>query len=182
MPKKGTRKAQSSSSIGPKSSPFESTTSGYKYPVASPHVSSSYDSTPRRPMRSLSGSSVNPNSSSKSLSSSSKSPLLAPVKLMPYVKPTTKNTSCKGKKIVECNKLTLSHEQIAMLISQVSDIYAGEQRLKYVIGRIRKTKCKFTPKYVGTFTGRKFTGEDMVYDQAMDKIQTFFKDGDKTVF
>jgi hypothetical protein len=64
----------------------------------------------------------------------------------------------------------------------VSSEYAGEKRLKYVIGRILKTKCKFAPKYVGTFTGRKFTGEGMVYNQAMDKIQTFFKDGDKTVF
>ena len=219
MPKKGTRK--SSSSIGPKSTPFESTTSGYQYPPASPRVSSSYDSTPRRPMRSLSGSSVNPKSSSasfrKSLSSSSPSPssfpssfsksppLLAPVKLAPFVKATTKKVGCKGKKIVECNttpgckfttgskrnfcrtiknavKLTLSSEEIEMLINQVSIEYAGEKRLKYVIGRIRKTKCKFAPKYVGTFTGRKFVGEGMVYNQAMDKIQTFFKDGAKTVF
>ena len=69
-----------------------------------------------------------------------------------------------------------------MLINEVSSAYAGEKRLKYVIGRIRKTKCKFAPKYVGTFTGRKFTGEGMVYNQAMDKIQTFFNDGAKTVF
>ncbi len=218
MPKKGTRK--SSSSIGPKSTPFESTTSGYQYPPASPRVSSSYDSTPRRPMRSLSGSSVNPksspspfrkslssspSSSSSSSSSSFPSPVLAPVKLAPFVKATTKKVGCKGKKIVECNttpgckfttgskrnfcrtiknavKLTLSSEEIDILINQVSNAYAGEKRLKYVIGRIRKTKCKFAPKYVGTFTGRKFVGEGMVYNQAMDKIQTFFKDGAKTVF
>jgi hypothetical protein len=216
MPKKGTRKAKASSSVGPNSSPF---TSGYNYPPKSPrNPSSSYDSTPRRPMRSLSGSSVNPKSSSasfrKSLSSSPSSPssssshlspVLAPVKLAPFVKATTKKVGCKGKKIVECNttpgckfttgskrnfcrtiknaaKLTLSPEEIEMLINQVSNAYAGEKRLKYVIGRIRKTKCKFAPKYVGTFTGRKFVGEGMVYNQAMDKIQTFFKDGAKTVF
>jgi hypothetical protein len=125
--------------------------------------------------------------------------------LAPFVKATTKKVGCKGKKIVECNttpgckfttgskrnfcrtiknaaKLTLSPEEIEMLINQVSNAYAGEKRLKYVIGRIRKTKCKFAPKYVGTFTGRKFVGEGMVYNQAMDKIQTFFKDGAKTVF
>jgi hypothetical protein len=76
----------------------------------------------------------------------------------------------------------LSGAEVEMIIAEVNDAYAGDKRLKYVIGRIRKSKCKFAPKYKSAFTGRKFTGEGMVYKQAMDKIQSFFKHGENKVF
>ncbi len=76
----------------------------------------------------------------------------------------------------------LGDADMETLIAEVRDAYAGDAQLEYVIERIRKTKCKFTPNYKGTFSGRKFTGEGKVYLQAMDKIQTFFKDGNKKVF
>ena len=245
----------SSSSRNPTSSSYKSSTSGYVYSPASPRrVSSSYDSTPRRIMPSLSGtSSPLPKSSSKSYKSPSppsppppspfsspsspsllppsyhSSPSLLPPSyhsspspphssisslsslsssppppFNPHVK-ATKRAGCKGKKIVECNttpgckyttgnkrnfcrttkntpKMMLGDADMEMLIAEVRDAYADDAQLEYVIGRIRKTKCKFTPNYKSTFTGRKFTGEGKVYLQAMDKIHTFFKDGDEKVF
>jgi len=190
MPKK------SSSSIGPKSSSYKSSTSGYIYPPVSPHISSSYDSIPRREMRSLSGTSVNPKSS-ESLHMSS-TPYIEPV-VNQHVR-RTKRAGCKGKKIVECNttpgcrfttgskrnfcrtiknssKTVLGKEQLELFINDVSSRYSDEKRLPYVIERIRRTKCKFTAGYKGVFTGRKFTGPDKVYNQAMDKIEDFFKYG-----
>jgi len=140
-------------------------------------------------------------------SSSSSSPIkVSPIKLSPLKRQTKKRTlECKGKNIVECNstpgcrfttgnkrnfcratknaaKLTLDDEDLEMLISEVTNTFEGEKRLKYVIGRIRKTKCKFAPNYKSAFTGKKFTGDGHVYRQAMDKIQAFFKYGEEKLF
>ena len=139
-------------------------------------------------------------SSSSSVSSASSEKL-------PKLKRETKKRTlgCKGKTIVECNstpgcrfttgnkrnfcrttknaaKLTLNEQDLEMLVREVSNIYEGEKRLKYVIGRIRKTKCKFSPNYKSAFTGKKFTGDGRVYMQAMDKIQSFFKYGEEKLF
>ena len=127
-------------------------------------------------------------------------------KLSPLKRQTKKKTlGCKGKNIVECNstpgcrfttgnkrnfcratknaaKLTLDEEDLEMLVEEVTNTFEGERRLKYVIGRIQKTKCKFSPNYKSVFTGKKFTGDGHVYRQAMDKIQAFFKYGEEKLF
>jgi len=79
-------------------------------------------------------------------------------------------------------KLTLGDSDMEILIREVRNAYASEPKLEYVIKRIQKTKCKFVPNYKSAFTGAKFTGEGKVYNQAMDKIQAFFKYGDSKIF
>ena len=148
-----------------------------------------------------------PSARTPSSVSSSMSSMSSSLDKLPKFKRETKKRTlgCKGKNIVECNstpgcrfttgnkrnfcratknaaKLTLGDEDLEMLVEEVTNTFEGEKRLKYVIGRIRKTKCKFSPNYKSAFTGKKFTGDGRVYMQAMDKIQSFCKYGEDKLF
>jgi len=141
--------------------------------------------------------------SSSSSSSSSPSSSSSSSHFEPH-QSRVKTTGCKGKKIVECNttpgckfttgnkrnfcrtiknatKLTLNGDEMEALIAEIRDLYPKEKQLQYVIGRIRKSKCKFVANYKGA-SGRKFVGDNRVYEQAIDKIHYFFRHGSSKIF
>lgn len=88
---------------------------------------------------------------------------------------TQKRNSKSGTRKNYGGKTSLTKRDKSLVIRRVNSDYNAHPKRNKIVSFAKK--IKFSPSYLGEYTGTKFTGKDKEYDQAIDKVQAFVKDG-----
>jgi len=88
---------------------------------------------------------------------------------------TQKRNSKSGTRKNYGGKKSLTKRDKSLLLRRVNSDYNTHPKINKIVSFARAVK--FSPSYLGEYTGTKFTGKDKEYDQAIDKVQAYVKDG-----